>query len=152
MDLFRVVGGPLSLAPGETISLDARQLAVRADRVEVLGEDDVEALPVLQQHPRRGRDAGELPDRDLVRHAPVVRRRRHGAGGGLGVLDHAAQLELLEAAAALQALERVPMTDQEFTAWIESSGFVIEPHTAWTIKELVERHHNITPPPPEGKG
>lgn len=39
MDLFRVVGGPLSLAPGETISLDARQLAVRADRVEVLGED-----------------------------------------------------------------------------------------------------------------
>ena len=58
--------------------------------------------------------------------------------------------DALEAAAALQALERVPMTDQEFTAWIESSGFVIEPHTAWTIKELVERHHGITPP--ENKG
>lgn len=78
-----------------------------------------------------------------MNHSELI-ARLHGL---TGTLKSGAWSTIAEAADALQALERVPMTDAEVV-----DGFCKRPHNVQFVSvfsdgvRFAEAHHNITPP------
>ena len=88
-----------------------------------------------------------------MNHSELIARLR----GLTGTLKSGAWSTIAEAADALQALERVPMTDREIAgAWIKLAdpiAFGSKFQNDSQVREFtraIEAHHGITPP--ESKG
>jgi len=95
----------------------------------------------------------------MSRHTELIARLR----GLTGTLKSGAWSTIAEAADALQAMERVPMTEEvalkiahrRATTYTHRSdphysGYAFVPYTLMDFVRDLEAHHNITPP--ESKG
>ena len=75
--------------------------------------------------------------------------------GLIGTLKSGAWSTIAEAADALQALERVPMTTADMVNVVKAAGWPADTNdrqlvAAFNLIEATEAHHGITPP--ESKG